>query len=146
MPLLIWNSCAWFRTRAEPKTQAKAGGSIALPSPDNAIAGSITVTDPAGFAELVNVDLARSQAVFAKTSKPGVYRYADGGRFAVNVASLEESDLRAPGTPATSIAEIDADTLVSIVTIDRRLWPYLWWIAAALLAFEAFVYHRRIFF
>jgi hypothetical protein len=146
MPLLIWNSCAWFQTRSEPKTQTKAGSSIALPTPDDA---GIAVTDPAGFAELVTVDRARAQAVFAKTSAPGVYRYAtDGqdGQFAVNVASLQESDLRNPGAPASSIAEVGADTLVSTVTIDRRLWPYLWWIAAALLAFEAFVYHRRIFF
>ncbi|MFB3893069.1 MAG: VWA domain-containing protein [Phycisphaerae bacterium] len=149
LPLLLWNSFLWFSDASEPPTQVAPGGTIRLPSGESADARSASVTSPDGRVETVPIDAAAGDAYFAGTAAPGVYRYRIGkaqGSFAVNCGSAGESDVRPTEDMGFKPEALDAAKLAAVAPGGRRLWPYLLVAVAVLLAFEAVVFHRRIYF
>jgi hypothetical protein len=122
----------------------------------------VTVTTPGGRIETVPVDPDTGVAFFGDTAAAGVYRYRIGkkedsaspsaaasqseGAFAVNSGGRLESNLHPAEDLGFKPEMLDASELASSRPGGRALWPYLLFAAALLLAVEAFVFHRRIYF
>jgi hypothetical protein len=164
----LWNSLLWFQGSGEPATQVAPGETISLDGGTGGlgaaggtsqVSGSVTVTTPGGRVETVSVDPALGVAFFGDTSVPGVYRYRIGKKedaFAVNIGTgglvptsgtrRSESDVRPVEDLGFKPEVVNAAELASVRPGGRAIWPYLLLAAALLLAFEAIVFHRRIYF
>jgi hypothetical protein len=150
LPLLLWNSLQWFQTDSEPATQAAPGATIALAAgPDSQESATATVTTPTGRVESVPVDPKSGVALFADTSAAGVYRWRIGAKedaFAVNLGARAESDVRPAQDLGLKAPVVSASDLASARPGGRALWPWLLLPAGILLAVEAVLFHRRVFF
>jgi hypothetical protein len=147
LPLLIWNSLAWFHTDTEPPTQTSAGAAIELPLQPSQDA-AMTVVNPDGASETIPVGGGSNRVVYADTAVAGIYQYHAGklqGRFAVNVGSRRESDLSSAANFPTFVSTASADDSSAQGTA-RRLWPSLLIAGLVLLVIEAILFHRRVWF
>jgi hypothetical protein len=149
LPLLLWNSLQWFQADGEPATQAAPGTAISLAAgPESNGSATALVTTPTGRVEPVSVDPETGSALFADTSVAGVYRYRIGSRqdaFAVNLGSRAESSV-APQDLNLKAEVVSASDLAAAHPGGRALWPWLLLAAGILLAVEAVLFHRRVFF
>ncbi len=151
LPLLLWNSLLWFQSAGEPATQVAPGETFALNADESRDAGRITVITPAGRVETVVVgpESPDGTAFFANTSQAGVYRYRIGKKedaFTVNTGRRIESDVRPAEDLGFKPEVVNASDLAAIRPVGRALWPYLLLAAALLLAVEAVLFHRRVYF
>ena len=147
LPLLLWNTLLWFQADGEAATQIAPGETIAIAAPDSGASQGLAVVTPDGRSAAAAVDAA-GVAYFTDTRAPGIYRYRIGAKedaFAVNGGRRSESDVR-PVDLGFKAEELDAVKLAALWPAGRGLWPYLLLAAAALLAVEAVLYHRRVSF
>jgi len=124
-------------------TQIRPGQSVTLP-----VGGStrLSVVTPSGK----TVPVARGRLTdvqFRRTGEQGVYQWREGGRlarrFAVNLSSPRESDLRVRPEGALQIGNVTVAATVTQTT-RRELWKLLLIVALVVLVAEWIVYRYRI--
>jgi hypothetical protein len=151
LPLLVWNSFLWFGKIGEPASQVDAGGTMSIDAVGTD-AGTVNVTMPGGSSEMVAVDAESGIAYFSGTREPGVYKYRIGSKedsFVVNCGRRSETNVRPAEDLGLKAKVLDAGGLAggSVGGMsDRRLWIYPLLAATLLLAIEAILFHRRIYF
>lgn len=108
----------------------------------------IQVRAPSGAASEVLAE-GQNTFVYSKTEELGVYRVYEGGgpevaqRFAVNLCDSRESDL----TPRPEI-QLGYETVAGRPGAEparKELWKWLLLAGLVVLAFEWYVYHRRVY-
>ena len=147
-PIFIANALRWLSGSDEVlHSQIRTGTPIALDPP--AGIKNLTVTKPDGSNRTVAVPVnaPSGAAVFDEVDQVGIYSVSgEGGYrrlFAANLADYAESDItprRNPDLGAGAPAQPGRR-----VTVTREIWPYLAFLLLALLAFEWYAFHRRVF-
>jgi len=163
LPFFIFNCFQWFKQGREPATQVAPGEATVLPVKDPAWKAMLVIPPGKGMApERVEIAEGADSVAFLNTVRPGVYRYmgekeaAPSGGFAVFFGDRQEADLRVvehfeaglkndKGLVAENRIEM-ADEAASSAWVSRELGTYGLWLAFAILLFEHYVFHRRIFF
>ena len=147
-PIFISNALRWL-ARADDldNAQVRTGSAVALDAPPGA--GRITITKPDGARRELSVS-SRGGAVFDDADEVGVYMAAGGSGykhvFAANLADFAESDIRPRGRPEFSGGGPGEGSQIGHrVDVTRDLWPWLAALLLALLAFEWWAFHRRVF-
>jgi Ca-activated chloride channel family protein len=150
-PLLLANLTGWLApgSGGELPTQVAPGTAVSLTLPPEA--GSVTLTRP--DSSTVRLMAEMGQVTFADTKQLGVYEIAwghprtgegsetDGGRFAVNLFSPQESDVLPAGTlPVLGEGAALGDERSQ--QVRREWWRPLVLVALAVLAVEWLVYQR----
>lgn len=142
-PLLMANLAGWLApgSGGDVPAQVAPGSPVTLVLPPDV--DSATFTRPDGSTAQIAAESGR--AVFADTARLGVYGAAWGedrqARFAVNLFSPEESDVRpAAELPLTSAGEGDVQTAVQ--EGRHEWWRTVACMALALLVIEWLVYQR----
>ena len=146
--MLMWNCFQWFQTSMEPPTQTEPGRGIILDACEAPESTSMTVRGPDGRTATTPIDPDTRTGIYSDTSLPGFYQYSIGtirGGFAVNAGDPDESDI-SPTKVDLKAEEIDADELAGIRKGGRSLWVFGLMLAGILAAYEAVVFHRRIYF
>lgn len=120
---------------------------------------SIAVTSPSGEVETLS-RRGEQPFVYRTTDEVGVYRVTEGGRetrrFAVNLFDPDESDVRlrldeTPGAEdaaqvaSVKIGNIDVAATAGAAPARKEMWRWLLLAVLALLVFEWYVYHRRVY-
>lgn len=163
LPFLLFNCFQWFKQEPEPITQL-APGEVYTARARNSSWKALTVIPPGKNAVPERIALAGGElsARFAHTQVPGVYRIvgdnetAPSNGFVVYFGDKRESDLRQTerfeaGTKDESgkIADNRIEEIRNDATnnwIASELAPAGLWLALAVLLFEHYVFHRRVFF
>ena len=163
LPFLLFNCFQWFKQEAEPVTQL-APGEVYTARARNSSWKALTIIPPGKNIVPERLTLAPGElsARFAHTQAPGIYRIlgdnetAPSNGFVVYFGDKRESDLRQTekfeaGTKDESgkiadnrIEEIRNDAGNN--WIASELAPAGLWLALAVLLFEHYVFHRRVFF
>lgn len=136
-PILIANAINWLagREHSTDDRAIRAGQSVTLRAPAPTV-----ITLPDGDArEASSHD---GETVFADTLRVGLYQVKDSQPFAASLLSESESDTAPRDSVRTRAGEVsgEAQTFHS----EREVWRWVAIVALALLAFEWWVYHRRI--
>ncbi|MEW6212369.1 MAG: BatA and WFA domain-containing protein [Acidobacteriota bacterium] len=136
-PILIANAINWLagREHSEDDRAIRAGQTVTL----RAIA-PVVITTPDGDER--EATSSEGETVFADTLRVGLYKVKDSQPFAVSLLSESESDTAPRDSIHTRAGEVsgEAETFHS----EREVWRWVAMFAIALLAFEWWVYHRRI--
>lgn len=144
-PIFVLNALRWLAHADDADSaQVRTGEAVTFDAPPSA--ARLTVVKPDGSKSEVTVS-ARGGAVFDGTDEVGVYIVEGAGgyrrAFAANLADYVESDIRPKAQPELTTggpAEVGHR-----VTVARDLWPWLAALLLALLAFEWWAFHRRVF-
>lgn len=144
-PIFISNSVRWLGTGADDSelAQIHTGEPITLPAPLGV--GRITVTKPDGSKHDVSVG-ERGGALFDDNDQIGFYTASGPGfsyPFAANLASASESDIT-PHQSLTLLAN-PTDLTGRRVPDPFYLLPILVLLGLAVLVFEWYAFHRRVF-
>ncbi|MCC6445169.1 MAG: VWA domain-containing protein [Armatimonadetes bacterium] len=142
-PIFISNCVRWLAARPQDREnlQVQTGQAFAFETPP--AVRRVTVTDPAG--RKTALPARENPALFPDTERVGLYRISARGytgRFAANLLSSAESDLR----PADRL-QIGHQKYAPVATgspIPKEIWRYFLLAALAFLAFEWYAYHRRV--
>jgi Ca-activated chloride channel family protein len=143
-PIFISNAVQWLAERPGrgETLQVHAGEVAPIDVPPGI--KEVRVTDPAGRRSRLPVDA--SPVLFDGTDQRGIYTIEVGKKrrlLAVNLASRAESDTRPQGK-----LQWGRRTLASVgqgrATATREIWRTFALLAALLLVFEWYAYHRRL--
>jgi len=134
-PLFLGESLAWLRPREtrHASTQIAAGEPLLINLPAEQL--DLVVRTPAGEGLIYPVE--KGRVLFDETAHAGIYRYERALThrfFAVNLTDEDESDIRSRASipePIDHPAQGDEGSHAAIV-----LWPYVLWLALALLLLE----------
>ncbi len=136
-PILIANAISWLagREHSADDRAIRAGQSVTL----LASAPAVITTPDGDTREAPSRDGA---TVFADTLRAGLYQVKDSPAFAVSLLAESESDTAPRDAIRTRAGEVSgvAETFHS----EREVWRWVALLALAVLAFEWWVYHRRI--
>ena len=137
-PILLANATAWLVGRDTPASErtARTGQPIVIRTTQP----NATIRLPGGDEQTVT---ARDGAIaFADTLRAGLYQVKDEQSFAASLLSESESNTTPRDSIKTRAGEIggQAETFKA----EREAWRWLALAALAVLAFEWWVYHRRI--
>jgi hypothetical protein len=136
-PILIANAINWLagREHSTDDRAIRAGQTVTLRAP----APTIITTPDGDTHEAASRD---GETVFADTLRVGLYQVKDSQPFAASLLSESESDTAPRDTVSTRAGEVsgEAETFNS----EREVWRWIALAALAVLAFEWWVYHRRI--
>ncbi|NRA38970.1 MAG: VWA domain-containing protein [Planctomycetes bacterium] len=158
LPLLLWNTLSWFSDKSENITQIQPGQSINIDIGDISIS-ELSINCPDGEDIHIAIDAGDDgddgddgdQAIqfipFSNTRSTGVYNYnlpSGEASFVVNSGHLSELSI----SPSLSMDKSDEsdDTESAQASVSYQLWCYLLYLALAVLLFESYSYHRRIYF
>jgi hypothetical protein len=138
-PILLANSIAWLSGRdlLAGERAVRAGSPVTV----RASSPSVEITTPGG--ETRAVETRAGVAVFGDTLEAGVYQAKDGPPFAVSLLSEAESDDAPRDFIKTRAGEVSSQA--EMFKSEREAWRWLALVALAVLSFEWWVYHRRIF-
>ncbi|HLJ56883.1 MAG TPA: VWA domain-containing protein [Chthonomonadaceae bacterium] len=144
-PIFISNCVRWLGTGSDDSEIGgyHTGEVVTIPAPPGA--DRITVTKPDGTKRDVKVG-PQGGASFDDTDEAGIYQAAGGGysyAFAANLASASESDT----TPHDKLTISDSPATAEGHRVpDPVEWlPYLIIAALAVLAYEWWAFHRRVY-
>lgn len=147
-PILIQNIVGWLlpaQSGSVTGGQSLAPGAAITLQPA-AASEQLTVTTPTG--ETLRVAPPYPAQPFTATAELGVYTVRErvGGRetvarFAINAPALESALAGAQTLPVTATG---AGAAAPTATASRELWPWLIWLALAILAAEWWVYNRGL--
>ena len=163
LPFLLFNCFQWFKQAPEPVTQI-APGEVYTARARNSVSKSIAILPPGKKAvpERLALPVGELSARFVHTQAPGFYRIfgdtesAPSSGFVAYFGDKREVDLRQTanfeaGTKDESgkivdnrIEEMPGEA--ANAWIASELAPTALWLALALLLFEHYVFHRRVFF
>src|SRR5205085_7132252 len=137
-PILLANAAAWLAGRDTPASErtVRTGQPIVIRTTQ----ASATIDLPDGDEQTIT---ARDGALaFADTLRAGVYQVKDAPPFAASLLSESESNTAPRDSIKTRAGEVggQAETFKA----EREAWRWLALAALAVLAFEWWVYHRRI--
>lgn len=145
-PILLANSVAWLAGRDQMTSErvARAGQPVtinaAIDASTNQASSTVSVTGPDGReSELPTED---GGAIFADTMRVGAYKVEGAQGFAVTLLSETESDNAPRDSIQTRAGEVTGQQ--ESFSSEREAWRWLVLAALALLAFEWWVYHRRV--
>jgi hypothetical protein len=144
-PIFISNSVRWLGTGSDDSeiAQIRTGEPVTIPAPPGADRLAITMPDGTKRSLKVNE---QGGAVFDEVDQTGLYE-ADGPGFAypfaANLASASESDT----TPHDKLTVMDNPSAAAgrRVADNRELLPILIAAALAILAYEWWAFHRRVY-
>ena len=137
-PILLANAAGWLAGRDTPASEraVRTGQPIVFHTTE---AGA-TVNLPGGDEQSL---AARDGAVaFADTLRAGVYQVKDAPPFAASLLSESESDTAPRDSIRTRAGEVSGQA--ETFKAEREAWRWLALVALAVLAFEWWVYHKRI--
>jgi Ca-activated chloride channel homolog len=141
-PVLMSNILEWLSPRqgAFVSRQVQAGEPYSVEI--ESMASEVNLRKPSG--DWVKIPVTENPLAVRDTSQVGVYTVRDGKntqRFAVNLASREESDILPKLTmPTTGVAQ--AASLSTQETVNQPLWPYFVVLAFALTLVEWYFWCR----
>jgi Ca-activated chloride channel family protein len=147
-PILLANLTAWYQTPRALSLEGSAqiGQTVVLqPLPE---ADLVRVVAPDGATTTFRVD--QPLLIYAETKQTGIYsvdmyngtELIQQEFFAVNLFSESESDIAPRAVQLGSGAEAAAETPQEVG--QREFWSLFALIGLAILAFEWFIYHRRL--
>ncbi|MBI3651102.1 MAG: VWA domain-containing protein [Acidobacteria bacterium] len=137
-PILLANSLAWLagRDAVADERAIHAGQPVTV----RAAAATTKITAPNGDATEIN--LRDGAALFADTLHAGLYEVKDAPPFAVSLLNEAESNTAPREAIQTRLGEVGGQT--ETFSSEREAWQWLLLAALVILAFEWWVYHRRI--
>ena len=141
-PIFLGNAVDWLMSGRGLGPRVVSAGEIARGEVDEGVT-KVTIRDPAGTAH--ELPVRDGEWIFDGTTRAGVYTVDAGGkaqRFAVNLLSRAESDVRARSTLAFGNAKVRAETSEKIRK-RAELWPWLALLAIGMLCGEWWIFHRR---
>ncbi len=137
-PILLANATAWLAGRDTPASEraVRTGQPVVIRTAQS----QATIDLPSGDEQTVT---ARDGAVaFADTLRAGVYQVKDASPFAASLLSESESNTTPSDSIKTRAGEVSGQA--ETFKTEREAWRWLALAALAVLAFEWWVYHRRI--
>jgi Ca-activated chloride channel homolog len=137
-PILLANATAWLAGRDTPASErtARTGQPMVIRTTQP----NATIRLPGGDEQTV---MARDGAIaFADTLRAGLYQVKDAQSFAASLLSESESNTAPRDSIKTRAGEISGQA--ETFKAEREAWRWLALAALAVLAFEWWVYHRRI--
>lgn len=142
-PIFLGNAVDWLMQGRGVGPRVVAAGEIARGDLEDEKIASVTITDPKGEAREVPVH--DGEWIYDGTTHAGIYTIEAAGkksRFAVNLLSRSESDVRPRATLALGSSKVKAEEGGKT---KRRLelWPWLALAAIGMLTSEWYVFHRR---
>jgi len=147
-PILLANLTAWYQTPRALSLEGSAqiGQTVVLQPPPEA--DLVRVVAPDGATTTFRVD--QPLLIYAETKQTGIYsvdmyngtELIQQEFFAVNLFSESESDIAPRAVQLGSGAEAAAETPQEVG--QREFWSLFALIGLAILAFEWFIYHRRL--
>jgi Ca-activated chloride channel homolog len=143
-PIFISNAIRWLaHTEEGVSAQLRTGAPVTIEAP--ASAKELTVVKPDGTRRSLTVP-ARGGVVFDETDAVGIYTVVGEGGFkrvyAANLADHAESDI----TPRKNMdAGAPGGKAGRPVTVIREIWPWIAAVLLALLGFEWWAFHRRVY-
>lgn len=141
-PILLGNAVDWLLAGRGTGPRVVAAGEIARGEVDGDV-DRVTITDPRGGR--VEVPVREGEWIFDGTSRAGVYEVDAGGRkarFAVNLLSRAESDVRPRAVLDVGATKVRAETAAK-VRRRMELWPWLALFAVGMLCGEWWLFHKR---
>jgi hypothetical protein len=141
-PIFLSNAVDWLIAGRGTGPRVVGAGEIARGDVEEDLA-SVTVTDPAEVAHTVPVR--DGEWIFDGTSRAGVYEVDAGGkrqRFAVNLLSRAESDVRPRSALAFGTAKVTAEEGERVAR-RKEIWPWLAFFAVGMLVGEWWYFHKR---
>jgi Ca-activated chloride channel family protein len=137
-PILLANSLAWLAGRDATATDraVRAGQPIVIHTSQP----SASVTTPDGETEAVTAH--EGAIIFANTLRAGEYQVKDAPSFASSILSESESNTAPRDSIRTRAGEVSGQA--QSFKTEREAWRWLALAVLAVLAFEWWVYHRRI--
>jgi len=147
-PILLANLTAWYQTPRALSLEGSAqiGQTVVIQPPPEA--DLVRVVAPDGATTTFRVD--QPLLIYAETKQTGIYsvdmyngtELIQQEFFAVNLFSESESDIAPRAVQLGSGAEAAAETPQEVG--QREFWSLFALIGLAILAFEWFIYHRRL--
>lgn len=141
-PIFLGNAVDWLIAGRGTGPRVVGAGEIARGDVEED-ATSVTVTDPSGEAH--EIPVREGEWIFDGTTKAGVYQVAAGKktfRFAVNLLSRAESDVRPRESLAFGTAKVNAEPGEKVAR-RREIWPWLAMLAVGTLVTEWWYFHKR---
>jgi hypothetical protein len=137
-PILLANAAAWLAGRDTPANErvVRTGQPVIIRTAQ----ANATVRLPDGDEQ--NVTARDGTIAFADTLRAGVYQVKDAPPFAASLLSEAESNTAPRESIKTRAGEINGQ--VETFKTEREAWRWLALAALAVLAFEWWVYHKRI--
>ena len=142
-PIFLGNAVDWLIADRGLGPRVVGAGEIARGEVEDDSIRSVFITDPKGGKQ--EVPVRDGEWLFDGTTRAGVYAVTAGAkttRFAVNLLSRSESDVRPRSTLALGAATVKAEEGGKV---RRRvpLWPWMTLAALGMLVSEWWVFHRR---
>jgi len=137
-PILLANAAAWLAGRDTPANErtVRTGQPVLIRTAQP----SATINLPGGDEQTVT---ARDGTIaFADTLRAGLYQVNDAPPFAASLLSESESNTAPRDSIKTRAGEVSGQA--ETFKTEREAWRWLALAALAVLAFEWWVYHRRI--
>jgi hypothetical protein len=137
-PILLANATAWLagRDASASERAVRTGQPVVIRTTESQAAINL----PSGDTETVT---ARDGAIaFADTLRAGLYQVKDAPPFAASLLSEMESNTAPSDAIKTRTGEVSGQ--VETFKTEREVWRWLALVALVVLAFEWWVYHRRI--
>ncbi len=137
-PILLANSIGWLTGggQASEERVVRAGQPITL----RTAAANVSLKTPDG--ETREVETRDGLAVFADTMRAGLYQAEGVQPFAVSLLSEAESDTAPRDSIQTREGVVSGQA--EDFNAEREVWKWAAILALAVLAFEWWVYHRRV--
>ena len=137
-PILLANAAAWLAGRDTPANErtVRTGQPVVIRTAQ----ASAAINLPSGDEQTVT---ARDGTIaFADTLRAGLYQVKDAPPFAASLLSESESNTAPRDSIKTRAGEVSGQA--ETFKTEREAWRWLALAALAVLAFEWWVYHRRI--
>lgn len=145
-PILMANITNWLSPGNAVDVENGVSTGAAVPIAPSADVTAVSILKPDG--EQWFAELGEEALLFSDTNQPGLYELTlrsasgdrDGGNFAVNLFSTQESAIRPVETIV--VGEVSVETAVEEGIGQREFWPWLVAIALLILLIEWWVHHR----
>lgn len=141
-PIFLGNAVDWLIAGRGTGPRVVGAGEIARGDIEEDLA-SVTIKDPTGGSHEIAVR--EGEWIFDGTTKAGVYEVAAGKkthRFAVNLLSRAESDVRPRESLSFGTAKVNAEEGEKVAR-RREIWPWLAMLAVGMLVTEWWYFHKR---
>lgn len=141
-PIFLGNAVDWLIAGRGTGPRVVGAGEIARGDVEEDV-DAVTVTAPDGRKS--EVPVREGEWIYDGTTRAGVYEVAAGKkgfRFAVNLLSRAESDVRPRTTLEFGVAKVAAETDERVAR-RREIWPWLAVFAVGMLVTEWWYFHKR---
>jgi hypothetical protein len=141
-PIFLGNAVDWLIAGRGTGPRVVGAGEIARGDVEEELA-SVVVKDPSGAKQ--EVPVRDSEWIYDGTFKAGVYEVEAGKksfRFAVNLLSRAESDVRPRSSLAFGTAKVTAEEGERVAR-RKEIWPWLAVFAVGMLVGEWWYFHKR---